>query len=75
MLIAAVMVSVSTSRPIGSPVNPPPLSSQNIQSHEKALTSHRAGGETQIMSLALGANREAKEEVNGKLIVGYEVAE
>ena len=44
----------------------PPLSSQNIQSHEKSPTSHRARGETKTISLALGANPKGKERVKGK---------
>ena len=45
-------VAVPTCGPTGCPVSPPPLSSQNIQSHEQSPTSHRARGETQTMSLA-----------------------
>ena len=64
--ITVVMVAVSTCAPTGCPVSPLPLSSQNIQSHEKSPTSHRASGETPTMSLALGANREGRERVKGK---------
>ena len=60
------MVAVSTYGPTGCLVSPPPLSSQNIQSHEKSPTSHRARGETQTISLALGANPEGKETVKSK---------
>ena len=53
-----LMVAGPTCRPTG--VNRPPLTSQNIQSHEKSR------GETQTMSLALGTNPEGKERVKGK---------
>ena len=66
VLITVVMVAVSTCGPAGCPVIPPPLSSQNIQSHEKSPTSHRARGGTKAMTLALGANCEGKERVEGK---------
>ena len=58
------MVAVSTCGPTG--VSPPPLSSQNIQSHEKSPTSSRARGEVPTISLALGTNSEGKERVKGK---------
>ena len=64
VLKAVLMVAVSTCGPTG--VNAPPLSSQNIKSHEKSSTSHRVRGETPTMSLALGANPEGKERVKGK---------
>ena len=66
VLITVVMVAVSRNGHTGCLVSPPPLSSQNIQSHEKSPTSRRARGETQAISLALGANREGKKKVNGK---------
>ena len=65
-LITVVMVAVSTSRPNGCPVSLPPLSSQNIQSHEKAPASHRAQGEKTTISLTLGASRESKDKVKDK---------
>ena len=46
VLRAVLIVSVSTCGSTGYPVSPPPLSSRNIQSHEKAPASHRARGET-----------------------------
>ena len=58
------MVDVSTCGPTG--VSPPPLRSQNMQSREQSLTSHRARGETQTMSLALGGNPEVKKRVKDK---------
>ena len=64
VLNTVLMVAVSTCGPSG--VSPPPLSSQNKQSHEKSPTSPRAQGEAPTMSLALGANAEAKERVKGK---------
>ena len=67
VLVIVVMVAVSTCGPIGCPVSPPPLSSQNMQSHEKSPTSHRARGETPTISLALGANHEGKRRVKGKV--------
>ena len=66
MLNTVLMVAVSTRGHPGCPVSPPPLSSQNIQSHEKSPTSHRARGETPTISLTLGANPEGKERVKGK---------
>ena len=58
------MVAVSTCGPTG--VSPPPLSSRNIQSHEKSPESHRVRSETQTTSLALGTDPEGKERVKGK---------
>ena len=68
VLITLVMVTVSASGLTGCLliVSPPPLSFQNIQSHEKSLTSHSARGETQAMSPALGTIREGKKRVKGK---------
>ena len=40
--------------------------SQNMQSHEKSPTSHRAQGVPPTVSLALGANRKGKGRVKGK---------
>ena len=57
------MFAVSTCGPIGSQVSPPPLSSKNIQSHEKSPTSRRAQDETQTISLARDANPGARERV------------
>ena len=58
------MIAVS---PCGSTgANSPLPSSQNIQSHEKSLTSSRARGEAPTTSLALGTNSEGKERVKGK---------
>ena len=37
--------------PIGCPVSPPSLSSQNVQSHEKSYTNYSARGETPTVSL------------------------
>ena len=65
-LITAVMVAVPTGGPTGCLVSPPPLISQNLQSHEKSPTSHRAQGLPPTVSLALGTNREGKERVKGK---------
>ena len=59
-----LMVAGPTCGPTG--VNHPPLTSQNIQPHEKSLTRYRARGETQTMSLALGTYPEGKERVKGK---------
>ena len=67
MLVAAVVAAVFTGGPIGCLVSSPPLSSQNMQSHEKAPASHRARGETPTMSFALSANREGKERIKGKV--------
>ena len=65
VLSTVLMVAVSTSGPTGCTVSPPPFASQNIQSHEKFLTSYRARGETQAISFALGANLEGKGESQG----------
>ena len=59
-----LIVAVSTCGPTG--VSPPPLSSQNIQSHEKYPAIRRGRGDTQATSLTLGENREGKERVKGK---------
>ena len=61
-LVTVVMVAV----PTGCVVSPPPLFSQNMQSHEKPPTSHRAQGVPPTVSLALGANRKGKGRVKGK---------
>ena len=66
VLNTVLMIVVSTCGPIGCPVSPPPLSSQNIRSHEKSTTSHRTRCETQTISLALCTNPEGKERVRGK---------
>ena len=64
------MAVVLTGEPTGFLliVSTPPLQSQNVRSREKAPASHRARGETPIMSFAQGANREGKERVKGKAI-------
>ena len=59
VLVTVVMVAV----PTGCVVSPPPLFSQNMQSHEKPPTSHRAQGVPPTVSLALGANRKGKGRV------------
>ena len=64
VLNTVLMVAVSTRGPTGA--SPPPLSSQNIQSHEKSFTSLRARGEASTMSFVLGTNPEGKESVKGK---------
>ena len=64
--ITAVMVAVPIGGPTDCLLSPPPLFSQNIQSHEKSPTSHRAQGVPPAIRLALGANREGKERVKGK---------
>ena len=64
MLKTVLMVAVSTRGPTGA--SPPPLSSQNIPSHEKSFTSPRARGEAPTMSFVLGTNPEGKERVRGK---------
>ena len=69
-LVTVVMVAV----PTGCVVSPPPLFSQNMQSHEKPPTSHRAQCVPPTVNLALGTNRRAREESRVKL-VGYKVAE
>ena len=61
-LVTVVMVAV----PTGCVVSPPPLFPQNMQSHEKSPTSHRAQGVPPTVSLALGANRKGKGRVKGK---------
>ena len=61
-LVTVVMVAV----PTGCVVSPPPLFSQNMQSHEKSPTSHRAQRVSPTVSLALGANRKGKGRVKGK---------
>ena len=69
VLVPVVMVALSASRPTRPTdclVSLPPLSSQNIQSHEPLPSSHRAWGEIQTMTIALGANRESKETVKDK---------
>ena len=58
-LVTVVMVAVLT----GCVVSPPPLFSQDMQSHEKSPTSHRAQGVPPTASLALGANRKGKGRV------------
>ena len=60
------MVAVPTGGPTGCLVSPPPLFFQNIQSHEKSPSSHRAQGVSPTISLALGANDEGKERVKSK---------
>ena len=57
VLNAVVIVSVSTCGSTGCLVRPPPLSCQNMQSHEKSHTNHRARGEASAISRALGTNR------------------
>ena len=64
VLNTVLMVAVSTRGPAGA--SPPPLSSQNIQSHEKSFTSPGARGEAPTMSFGLGTNAEGKERVKGK---------
>ena len=61
-LVTVIMVAVLT----GCVVSPPPLFSQDMQSHEKSPTSHRAQGVPPTVSLALGANRKGKGRVKGK---------
>ena len=63
VLNTVLMVGVSTCGPTGP--SPPPLSSQNMQSHEKSLTIPRARGEAPTMSLAMGTNFQGKERVKG----------
>ena len=65
-LITAVMAAVPSGEPTGCLVSPPPLVSQNIQSHKKSPTRHRAQGVPLTISLALGVSREGKERVKGK---------
>ena len=65
VLNTVLMVAVSTRGPTGA--SPPPLSSQNIQSHEKSFTSPRARGEAPTMRFVVGTNSEgSKERVKGK---------
>ena len=64
VLKTVLMAAVSTRGPTGA--SPPPLSSQNIPSHEKSFTSPRARGEAPTMSYELGTNPECKERVRGK---------
>ena len=64
MLNTVIMAVVSTCGSTG--VSPPPLSSQNIQSHEKSPTSPKARDEAPSMSLALDTNPEGKERVKGE---------
>ena len=64
VLDTILKVSISTCGPTG--VRSPPLSPQNIQSHEKSPTSFRARDEALTMSLALGTNPGVKERVKGK---------
>ena len=64
VLNTILMVAVSTRGPAGA--SPPPLSSQNIQSHEKSFISPRAQGEAPTMSFVLGTDPEGKERVKGK---------
>ena len=66
VLNTVLMFAVSTCGPIGCPVSPSLLPSQNIQSHEKSFTSPRARGEASTMSFVLGTNPEGKERVKGK---------
>ena len=63
-VITVVMVAVSASGPTGCLVSPPPLSSQNVQWHEKKRKPYR--GETPIKNLALGTNLVGKEKLKGK---------
>ena len=65
-LITTVMAAVPTGGSTGCLVSPPPLLSQIQQSHDESPESHRAQGETQTTSPALGANREGKKKVEGK---------
>ena len=67
VLNTVLMFAVSTGGPIGCPVSPPPLSSQNIESHEKSPTCRRARGETKTISLAKGANPGGRERVKVKV--------
>ena len=64
VLNTVLMVAVSTRGPTGA--SPPPLSSQNIQSHEKSFTSPRVRGEAPTMRFVVGINPEGKERVKGK---------
>ena len=62
VLVTVVMAAV----PTGCVVSPPPLLSQNMQSHENPPTSHKAQGVPPTVSLALDANRKGKGRVKGK---------
>ena len=64
VLNTVLMVAVSTRGPTGA--SPPPLSSQNMQSHKQSFTSPRARGEATTTSLVLGTNPEGKERIKGK---------
>ena len=66
VLNTVVIVSMSTCGPIGCPVNPPPLSSQNVQSHENSYTNYRAQGVPPTISLALDTNGEDRERAKVK---------
>ena len=66
MLNTVVIVSMSTCGPIGCPVSPPFLSSQNVQSHENSHTNYSARGKTPTISLALDTNSEDRERVKVK---------
>ena len=57
------MVAVSTRGPTGA--SPPPLSSQNMQSHEKSFTSPWARGAAPTMRFVLGTNSEGKDRFKG----------
>ena len=61
VLSTVVMVAMSASGPTGCLVSPCPVSFQKVQSHMKSPASHRARGETQTISLALGKNGEGVE--------------
>ena len=69
-LVTVVMVAVLT----GCVVSPPPLFSQDMQSHEKSPTSHRAQGVPPTVSLHWARIVRAREGSRVKL-VGYKVAE
>ena len=64
VLNTVLMVAVCTRGSTGASLLP--LSSQNIQSHEKSFTSPRARGEAPTMSFVLGTNPEGKERVKGE---------
>ena len=66
VLSTDVIVSTSTCGPIGCPVSPRFLSSQNVQSHENSHTNCSARGETPTISLALDTNSEGRERVKVK---------
>ena len=63
VLSTVAMVSMSASGPTGCLVSPCPVSSQEVQPYMNSPASHRARGETQTMSLALGANPESNKRV------------